>query len=515
MTLTVANHDRLTHQLGSPERWFWVFCFLHLVIWTCVRCIPDLTPHVSVLEGVVWGNELQLGYHKHPFLAPWITALVSQTHLQLDWPFYLLIQMAIVTSFWAIWRLAKLIVPPWYALVAVILLEAVEFYNYRALSFNPDILSLPMWALAALTFYLAVDTQKMRWWILCGLVSGLAMMTKYVAALLLASMFFFLIFTPKGRTTFTTSGPYVALMVFLLVISPHVFWLIQNDFVTFTYVTEKADLVAKWQDHFYYPVRFFLGVIGKALIVLLFFIPFFRCQKAELTISSFDKYFVLFLGLGPLFLALAFSAVTGYYLRAGWSYAFFGFIGLLLLIWRRPEITSKALLQSVTMVLCFTILNTTVREVYRVYRPELVGKTAYYHYPAKQMAERLNQLWKDKYGSEVPYVAGTASLVKYITPYMPEKPSGYFDWLQIKSPWIDEAKMREKGAVFVWFKVQGETLPNHASRFESELELQGSISFPMLTQAEGVPPCDVVVGFLPPQVSPLKNTTGNSQDALS
>lgn len=502
MSLTSSNDDQLTQRLGSPERWFWAFCLLHLSIWTIVRMIPDITPHVSVLEGVVWGNEWQLGYHKHPFLAPWITALVSQTHLQLNWPFYLLIQVSIITAFWAIWHLAKQIVSPWYALVAVMLLEAVEFFNYRALSFNPDILSLPMWALAALTFYFAINRQQIRWWLACGLVAGLAMLTKYVAALLLASMFFFLVLTQKGRSTFKTLGPYAALAMFLLTISPHVLWLIQNEFVTFTYVTDKANLVSKWTDHFYYPLRFFSGVAGKALIVFVFFIPFFRCSRAEVTTATSDKWFVAFLGLGPLCLALLFSAATGFYLRAGWSYAFFGFIGLLLLLWWRPVITPRAMWQLVALVVCVTLLNTTLREVYRVYRPELTGKTAYYHYPAKQMAEHLDAMWKEKHGTDAPYVAGSATLVKYITPYLPAKPSGYFDWLQIKSPWVDETDMRKSGAIFVWFKVQGDTLPRHASRFNDQLEIQGSFAYPMLTEAEGIPPCEVVVGFLNPETMP-------------
>ena len=59
----------------KPERWLVGFCALHLIIWALLPAILQHNAPLDVVEGWAWGTQWLWGYEKHPWLAPWLTAL--------------------------------------------------------------------------------------------------------------------------------------------------------------------------------------------------------------------------------------------------------------------------------------------------------------------------------------------------------------------------------------------------------------------------------------------------------
>src|SRR5580704_12288122 len=144
--------------------YFWLFIFIHTLIWTHGPSLLSPTLRHDALEGITWGLQWQLGYSKHPFLTAWLCAGVTQLFGATGWPIYLLAQLAVSITFIAVWKLAQQILPPLHALIAALILEGVLFYNINSFNFTPDTLQSPLWALLSLFFYQALTKQTLSHW---------------------------------------------------------------------------------------------------------------------------------------------------------------------------------------------------------------------------------------------------------------------------------------------------------------------------------------------------------------
>ena len=83
---------------------------------------------------------------------------------------------------------------------------------------------------------------------------------------------------------------------------PHIFWLIDNNFITLTYGLQRTGGVGSFIDHFFYPIIF----VGKQIALLFPFLlmSFFLIKKFKPKIDLNDKkmIFLLFTTIAPIFL---------------------------------------------------------------------------------------------------------------------------------------------------------------------------------------------------------------------
>ena len=112
-------------------------------------------------------------------------------------------------SFWAVWRLARQLLPPRTALLAVCLLECCPFYNVESDTLNNNVGLYPCWALAILLLHRALTTRGSGAWIGVGVCLGLGMLTKYSTAVLAVTMLGFGGLHPQARKSWRTPGPYL------------------------------------------------------------------------------------------------------------------------------------------------------------------------------------------------------------------------------------------------------------------------------------------------------------------
>lgn len=98
-------------------------------------------------------------------------------------------------------------------------------------------------------------------WPLAGLLAGLAMASKYNAALTLLGAFAFLLLDGTGRRALSRAGPWVACLIALAVFSPVIFWNATHGWVSFGYQGGRATGLAL------HPLRPFIVWGGEALFV--------------------------------------------------------------------------------------------------------------------------------------------------------------------------------------------------------------------------------------------------------
>src|SRR4051794_14572864 len=210
---------------------------LHVLIWTALPILVCPNLQLDLAEDLALGKEWQLGYWKHPPLPWWLADVFYRVTGSVN-AIYLLGPLAAVICFYAVYKLAREVTDPLTALIAVLALEGMHYYNFSAVKFAHDQMQLPFWAFTGLFFYRALRQGGVIDWALAGAFLAGAFWSKYAAFALAASLGLFLLLDPVARRAWRSSGPYVMALTFAIVIAPNAWWLVHDGFLPFQYVDE-------------------------------------------------------------------------------------------------------------------------------------------------------------------------------------------------------------------------------------------------------------------------------------
>ncbi len=249
---------------GAPRAAFAAFLALHFVVWTALPTLLYANLPLDLIEALTYGREWQLGYDKLPPLPWWLIEIMHRA-FGADAAYYALAQAAVIIAFVAVWATARPLVGATGALVAVLIIDGMHYFQYTAVKFNHDVIQLPFWALAGYAFHAALKRGHLAHWLLLGFAFGSALWAKYFVVVLAAPYALFLIFDRDARRALATPGPWLALIVALVIAAPHVVWLFQTDFLPLAYAEHRASDVRGWYDHILHPAVF----LGSQIFFLL------------------------------------------------------------------------------------------------------------------------------------------------------------------------------------------------------------------------------------------------------
>src|SRR5689334_3055735 len=223
----VAVLDRI---MAAPRRALAAILVIHMIVWAALPALLYANLPLDLIEALTYGREWQLGYDKLPPLPWWLVDIVYRLAGH-DFAYYLLAQAAVVAALWLVFLTAKPIAGPIGALIAVLIVDGLHYFNYTAVKFNHDVIQLPFWALAGFAFHRALRGGWLGHWLLLGLAIGMSLWAKYFVVVLAVPLAAFLLFDEDARKTLATPGPYIAAAAALLAMAPHLVWLAQNDFL--------------------------------------------------------------------------------------------------------------------------------------------------------------------------------------------------------------------------------------------------------------------------------------------
>jgi 4-amino-4-deoxy-L-arabinose transferase-like glycosyltransferase len=448
-----------------PGRALVVFLALHAAIWTALPALLYPNLPLDLIEALIYGREWQLGYDKLPPL-PWWLVQIAYRLVGHDFAYYLLAEIAVVAAFALVYAAARPLVGGIGALVSVLIIDGQHYLNYTAAKFNHDVIQLPFWALAGLSFHRALRGQQLADWLLLGLALGLSLWAKYFVVVLAAPMVLLALVDRDARKVLATPGPYIATAVALITVAPHLVWLVKTDFLPLAYAEHRAVLPRGWYDHLWHPLQFAVGqlffMIPSLVIATPLFLPRRKTNEPEAKVhaESFDTRIVTWLAFGPFATVLAMAAVSGRGVIAMWGYPLWLFLGLWLVLSARRLLEGLLLVRIViTWAIVFACLALAFFINYDLL-PRFDHRYRAVFFPGGSLGREISQRYQAATGKLPAYVIGTMWDGGNLAHYSPNRPRVLVDGNPKRAPWIDLADLRRQGAVVVWTVGDLHKLPN-------------------------------------------------------
>jgi 4-amino-4-deoxy-L-arabinose transferase-like glycosyltransferase len=470
-----------------PAGTFWAFLALHAVVWTVLPALFFINLPLDLIEGRLYGREWQLGYDKLPPL-PWWMVEATYRLFGPDLFFYALSQATVIAAFALIWVMARQLVGPVGALVAVLIIDGLHYFTFTAPKFNHDVVQLPFWAVTGYAYWAALRHGRTVHWMLLGFGIGMALWAKYFVVVQALPLVLFALFDREARRTLATPGPWIAAAVALVVMSPHLLWLVQNDFLPFAYADARAVQFKSALDYLTKPPKFLLSQLGFLLPSLLIAAPYLRRDvrapespaksELELAADAFDRRIVTLLAFGPAAMIVLLSLETGRDAVALWGYPLWLFLGLWIVL--NARLLERVTLWRIVFLwgVVFTSTALAFALDYGLSQRFLPHYTAVM-YPGDRLGLEMSRRYRAMTGQSLAYVIGPMWEGGNIAHYAPEHPRVLIDGKPSRAPWIDLGDLRARGAVVVWPAGDTDVLPPSYRAMADDAEIQPELALPM------------------------------------
>lgn len=217
-------------------QFFWLtssaFLFFRLIY---INLIP-LAPQ----EAYYWNysQHLALSYFDHPPLQAWLIYLTTQLGVS-EFTVRLACPVLAFLSGLFCFKIGKLLFNAKIGFYFFLVLNSILIFNIGTVIFTPDALLLFFWILSFYFFCKIIFENKPNYWYALGIALGLAMLSKYTAIFIPASVLTFLIFSKSHRFWLKRKEPYLAVLLSLIVFSPVIIWNAQNQWASFGFQTTR------------------------------------------------------------------------------------------------------------------------------------------------------------------------------------------------------------------------------------------------------------------------------------
>lgn len=450
----------------SHKKKLLLFILIYALIWILLPTALFPNPPLDVNEGFMWGQTLQWGYYKHPPLQAWLLELTYRIFHANPFGYFLLAQLTILIGILGVYYTALRITDKTRALLAAISLTTIYYFNITSLEFNPNTLQIATWSWVGYFFIKALQDNYWQDWIGLGIFLAACAFTKYFSIFLGLSLLLFFLFDTQARTHLRTLKPYTALIICILLLVPQLLWLLEHDFLPFSYAIGRGTGIEHsfFSNHFLSPLNFLLAQFSALLFITLgLYLLYFK--------QSAIKFTPLFtLAWLPLLLTLVIGITTGMRLRTMWGTPLLSFIPVYLLHYHIPTLQNESIKRFIRLILVVNVLFIVL-----LIGAQWSGKAfSRMNFAGNQLAQAWQNVWPQQappyaiIGSH--WLAGNASL------HSKQRPLVFIDADLKKSPWIDIEQIRRQGAIVI-----SET-KNIAKDLQTNYQLETQWQSPIIIQ---------------------------------
>ncbi len=327
---------------SAASHWpLWLACAA-VVLWAAWGGLFNPSQLNDSWEQLVWAQQLEWGYWKHPPLTTWLMAALQRPLGPSAWWPYVLGGACSVVTLCFTWQLGLRLLPASAMAWVPLLYTLNNGFTRRAQVFNHNSVLVMLIAAVAWRLAVALASGRLRDWLVVGVLAGLSLLTKYQALLplgLLALLAMYGFWRADGlfetaRVVRNWPGLIAASVVALIVTMPHLLWLWQSDFMPMRYASHAlgAHESSPWKD----AVALFVLQLRNwipGLLVLAGVVAWHRWRVGPTTggLRLANPWWAALIG-GPVLALLALAAM-GVNLQSHWGMQSLQFVVLLLAAW--------------------------------------------------------------------------------------------------------------------------------------------------------------------------------------
>ena len=433
---------------------FYIFILINMILWVAVESLRNIISRDS-MEAIVWGNLVSFGTNKHPPLSGWLAGGAFHLFQEHNIAIYLLGAVCISVSLIYTYKLAKFFLDEKKAICSSLILTTGFYYTFQLFydNFNCNIISMPLWSMMTYYFYKSVNSNKLKDWLLVGLLAGLSFMAKYQVVLLFFAMFLYLLICE--RKCFKQKNMYLALFIAFLTVLPHLLWMQNNDWFSMEYLAERTKPIVY--------NSLILNILHRVIVSLKFFadqllalLPCFVLY-AILAIKeksfSFNPHsednknqiFLLLIGLLPLLMIGSSGLITSNRVVGAWGVTMTGNIGILLFYFFPIKISDDSYKLFAKFIVAIMLIWQLAMAVFACLQTKIdMG------YPYKEVINDFNSIWANYNDNQtLKYVAGDINYIFQFELYNPNKTKVLLDTYGHKNVWVAPQEVVKSGVLVV------------------------------------------------------------------
>ena len=386
----------------NVNNYLFIYLISHLLIWTLIPSVVNTNLPLDTIEALAWGSDLEWGFEKHPPMSGLMVEIIFQLFGNNDWAFYLLSQIFLTFTFFIVWKFSnEIFKDKTLSLISVLMLSGFFFYNYTTPEFNVNICQLPFWALTVLYGWRSFNAKdKISNWLFFGLFASFGFLSKYLFIFLLIGIkIFYLYFLMKKKKI--NLYYFIPGLIFLVVISPHLIWLSQNEYVTILYGLSRSNIETdNFLNHLINPLIFLIK--QTIILVPIVLMTYVLLKKIKINIKSNNTLiYLVCINILPFILMLLYSLLTGAKIRTMWMTPFYIFFPTMLLFIFKKFILFKNLKK---FFLIFFIIFLISPMTY--FAVSVLDKNKRTDYPGREIADLVQRKWDKNFSNEITIVVG-------------------------------------------------------------------------------------------------------------
>lgn len=213
-----------------------------------------------------YSEHLSLSYFDHPPMVAWMlkafSLILGKSVVAVKLTNFIITSCTVFVFY----KLSKKFFQGFFIERSVFLLMSTMMISILSLVTTPDVPLLLFWTLAIYFLFRGIEQDRLKDWLIAGFMCGLAFDSKYTALMLWVSLFGYLITCPEKKHLLKGYKPYLAILVFILTISPVIIWNMQHDWMSIRFQSsDRMDDMNIGNVQ----LKYFFGNIGTQLFLLL------------------------------------------------------------------------------------------------------------------------------------------------------------------------------------------------------------------------------------------------------
>ena len=157
---------------AKPGKVIACLCLAQVVIWTLSVGLFTTAPPLDVGEMLAWGQEWQIGHHKHPPGPAWMAEISSQLGGGVILGPTIVSELCIVLTYLFVYLLGRRLMEPHLAALGTLLLTGTFYFTWSTPELNHNVPQMPQWAAAIYVFsFIWQKPKALVPWLFLGLTA--------------------------------------------------------------------------------------------------------------------------------------------------------------------------------------------------------------------------------------------------------------------------------------------------------------------------------------------------------